>query len=519
MKAGQLFVTIGAFVFGLALTASAGEKILFVPLDNRPVCLDYTVDSFRKAEYEVVTPPKEFIASNTNQGNPEELLAFLDQEAPGASGAVVSGDAVIYGGLVNSRTHELPQETLQKRADALLSFKKKHPDVPLYAFSTIMRSPRWSGAPVEPAYYSQYGPQIFRWGELRDKAELGLLKKKEHRELAELEAALPEDVRADVLSRREKNGRVLVHLAEGLKQGTLDYFLIGRDDSAPYSEAHRDARHFMEAVKDVPAYKLRSFAGADELGMVLLNRAVNRARGRTPLVYGFYTEGVGEKTVPSYEDNTIRHSYREHVLAAGAYPAQFDKRADLVLGLFTPVDGVTYGADGPQNSNTLKPEQQQFLAKTEHYLADGKNVGIADVAFGNGGSNGLVKALFDRKDAYRLGSYAGWNTASNSLGYALGQGLLREKLTDKDREILLNTRYLDDWAYQSNVRQQVRKDLIWANQWPDGKLDGDQLKQAEQFITNGMLKTVGPVMGNDAVKEYKFRLPWKRTFEVEVSRK
>ncbi len=497
-------------------TAQAAEKILFVPLDNRPVSLSYTVDTFRRAGYDVVTPPAELIASDTNSGNPEGLLSWLNQEAPGASGAVVSGDAMIYGGLVTSRTHALPAETLEQRTEALLSFKKKHPDVPLYAFSTIMRSPRWSGAPVEPAYYSQYGPQLFRWGQLRDKQELGLLKKKDRKELADLEQVLPKDIRQDLLNRRAKNRTVLVQLADGLKDGALDYFLIGRDDSAPYSEAHRDARHFMAAVQDVPAYKLRSFAGADELGMVLLNRAVNKAQGRTPLVYGYYPEGKGKETVPSYEDNTVGHSYREHVLAAGAYPAQFDKRADLLLALHTPVDGITHGANESQNGYTLDPEQERFLKRTETYLAAGRNVGMADMAFSNGGSNALVKALFDRGDAYRLGSYAGWNTASNSLGYALGQGLLRPNLAGTDREQLLTVRYLDDWAYQSDVRQQVRKDLIWANQWPDGKLDGAQLKQVETFITEKMQAKPAPYMGQERVGQYGFRLPWKRSFEVEV---
>lgn len=514
----HLLFTICALLASVMGAAQAAEKILFVPLDNRPVSLSYTVDSFRRAGYDVVTPPAEYIASNTNTGDPDGLAEWLDREAPGASGAVVSGDALLYGGLVNSRTHHLSEKTLEQRASRLLAFKKKHPDVPLYAFSTIMRSPRWSGAPVEPAYYSQYGPQLFRWGQLRDKQELGLLKKKEARELEGLEQALPEAVRQDLLKRRAKNRAMLVILADGLKTGALDYFLIGRDDSAAYSEAHRDARHFMETVQDVPSYKLRSFAGADELGMVLLNRAVNKVRGKTPLVYGYYPEGKGKVTVPSYEDNTVEHSYREHVLAAGAYPAQFDKRADLVLGLHTPVDGVTYGANELENGYTLGPEQERFLQRTEQYLAAGKNVGLADIAFGNGGSNALVKALFDRGDAYRLGSYAGWNTASNSLGYALGQGLLRPQLSDADREHLLTVRYLDDWAYQSDVRQQVRKELIWANQWPDGKLDEVQTKQAEQFITEKMKEKMTPCLGGKRVGQYEFRLPWKRTFEVEVKK-
>lgn len=504
-------------------TPAAGEKLLFVPLDNRPVSLAYTVDSFRKAGVQVETPPLALLSSDRQNGDPEKLFQWLDFHASGADGAVVATDSLIYGGLVPSRTHELPESTLAERAKALLAFKAKHPGVPLYGFATIMRSPKWSSAPAEPAYYAQYGPQLFRWGELRDRDRLGLLKKKEKKELAWLQVQLPENIRQDLLDRRRKNLEVLRLLAEGLGQGSLDYLLLGRDDSAPYSEAHRDAAVLLESVDKTWGYKLRSFSGADELGMTLLNRALNKARGITPLVYAYYNEGKGPETVASYEDSPIRTSYRQHVLAAGAYPAQFDRRADLVLGIYTPVTGVTVGADTASNINTLDGPGRRFLKRTREYVLQGANTGVADIAFGNGGSNALVQGLFTGyKDelgplGYQLGSYAGWNTASNSLGYALGQGLLRPYLNDADRQELLTTRYLDDWAYQSRARQQVRQELVWPQKWTDGRLTDDQTKQAEKLVTEKMKTTGEPVLGK-RVEQYEYRLPWHRTFEVEVKK-
>ncbi len=495
---------------------NAAEKILFIPLDNRPVSLEYTADSFRKAGVEVCTPPISLLASDQKSGDPEGLLQWLDQEAPGSSGAVVASDSVIYGGLVNSRTHELPEAILQKRAQQLLTFKQKHPLVPLYVFGTVMRSPKWSSAPAEPTYYVQYGPQIFQWGVLRDKKELGLLKKKEVQQLVEMERAIPETIRQDVLSRRDKNRNVLQVIAEGILEGKLDYFLIGRDDSAPYSEAHRDARHLLAELDTVPAYKIRSFSGTDELGMVLLNRALNKARGTVPLVYGFYGRGVGKATVPSYEDGPIGQSYREHVLAAGGYPAQSAKWADLVLGINTRQDGTTPGADTNLNTDTLDPTTKDFLDQAASYLRQKKNVGIADIAFGNGGSNALMKELFHRQQQYEMGSYAGWNTAGNSLGYALGQGLLRPYLPEADRKTLLEIRYLDDWIYQSKVRQALRRNVIYPHQWPDGKLTEEETAAAEAYLTPAMKKAAAPYLKND-VENYTYRLPWHRTFEIQVS--
>ncbi|MGN8792163.1 DUF4127 family protein [Acidaminococcus fermentans] len=513
---------LGAFVVLLmgVCAPAAAEKILFIPLDNRPVSLAYTADSFRKAGVQVVTPPESLLASDRQSGDPEKLACWLDQEARGAQGAVVSVDSYIYGGLVPSRTHELDSAVLARRAEDLLAFQSRHPGVPLYAFATVMRSPRWSSAPAEPAYYAQYGPQIFRWGQLRDRQRLGQLTRKEKKELAQVEKALPLDIRRDVLERRKKNLFVLKGLTRGLERGKLDYLLIGRDDSAPYSEAHRDAEDLAAFADSAFRHKFRSFSGADELGMVLLNRAMNKARGETPLVYAWYNGGAGPATVPSYEDGPIRRSFREHVLAAGGFPARTDKRADLVLGLYTPADGVTLGADVPANGTELDEMGRQFLATARQYVEKGRNVGIADVAFGNGGSRALVETLLRKEGereplGYRLGSYAGWNTAGNSLGYALGQGMLRPYLSDRDRQDLLTVRYLDDWLYQSRVRQEVRQQLIWPNQWPDGKLTDDQTARAETMITEKMEKEGTPLLGKRP-EQYRYRLPWHRTFEVAV---
>ena len=63
---------------------AAAEKILFIPLDNRPVSLVYTADSFRKAGVQVVTPPESLLASDRQSGDPEKLACWLDQEARGA---------------------------------------------------------------------------------------------------------------------------------------------------------------------------------------------------------------------------------------------------------------------------------------------------------------------------------------------------------------------------------------------------------------------------------------------------
>ena len=91
----------------LTSLAEAGGRILFVPLDDRPVCLDYTADTFKAAGWDIETPPRDIIASFDHNGDPDKLYAWLASNATGSSAVVVSSDSMIYGGLVGSRTHKL----------------------------------------------------------------------------------------------------------------------------------------------------------------------------------------------------------------------------------------------------------------------------------------------------------------------------------------------------------------------------------------------------------------------------
>ena len=246
---------------------AAKGTLLFVPLDNRPVCLDYTVQTMEAAGWEVKTPPREYIANEKSMGEPEHMLTWLEQNASEAVAIVASSDALIYGGLVASRTHELPLEVLLERAQRLVDFRQRYgKQKQLYLFATIMRSPKASSAPVEPAYYKEWGPKLFRLGALEDKRELKLLKRREAKELAALRQAIPQEIITDLYTRRANNIMATELLLHGVESGDFDYFLIGRDDTAPFSQAHREARSMEILVSELPKERIRFFAGADQLG-------------------------------------------------------------------------------------------------------------------------------------------------------------------------------------------------------------------------------------------------------------
>lgn len=501
----------------LCQTAWAAKgTILYIPMDNRPVCLDYTVQTMQAAGWDVQTPPTAYIANEKNMGEPEQLFAWLEDNMENSVAVVASSDALLYGGLVASRTHTIPLEILQKRAERLVDLKDTYGDKNIYIFTTIMRSPKASGAPVEPEYYKEWGQKIFRLGELEDKLELKAIKRREIKELADLRAELPLEIQTDLYTRRAHNIMATELLLHGVESGDFDYLLIGRDDTAEYSQAHREARSMDILVRELPKERIRFFAGADQLGLVLLSRAANRLQYKLPLVNVIYAAGKGGATVPSYEDNTLADSAKQHIYAAGAFPVRLRRHADLVLAVNTPTNGVTIEAGSTANNGVLAPETKNFIRKVER-IVQNQPVALADVKYGNGADNALVKGLFENKLAYKLAAYGGWNTAGNSLGFALAQGLLSKDYDEEAKKTLLEQRYLDDWAYQANVRMTTYTQLIWPNYWPNSGLDAEQCAAAEKFITREVYKISEPYL-QTAAEKYQFTLPWKRMFEVRVTK-
>lgn len=518
MKKVLLMFLMAVMMYCQPAAAANKGTILYIPMDNRPVCLDYSVQTMRAAGWDVKVPPREFIADADKNGNPEKMFMWLEDNMPESLAVVASSDALLYGGLVASRTHEIPPEVIKERAQKLLDLKKDYGNKLVYVFTTIMRSPKMSGAPVEPAYYEQWGNKLFRLGALEDKLEAKEINRREVRELAELRYAIPKDVLEDMYSRRHSNIKATELLMHGVESGDFDYMLIGRDDTATYSQAHREARELDILVNELPKERIRFFAGADQLGLLLLSRASTRLQYHLPFVNTVYAPGKGGKTIPSYEDDVVAVSAKHHIYAAGAIPVARNKDAELTLALNTPYDGVTLEASSAVNDYTLTPETEKFTETLQNLLDAGKNVAVADIKYGNGADNALVSTLFEQGNAYRLAAYSGWNTAGNSLGFALAQGLLTDMYAPGAKNELLSVRYLDDWAYQANVRMRVYQELIWPQHWPNSGLDVQQAEAAEKRITKDIRELAEPLMG-DSVQNYRFTLPWQRMFEVYVAEK
>ena len=491
-----------------AVLSKSRGTMVYVPMDTRPVCKDYTVATMQAAGWNIVVPPDELLSSLERDGQPDKLLEWLEQNAKEAVAVVASADALIYGGLVDSRTHHIEPSVLQSRAERLLSLKQKKHSPDIYVFVTIMRTPKASAAPAEPVYYEEWGGKLFRQGVLLDKNELQGLSRKETKELQALNHEIPRNVIADFYGRRRDNIRTTELLLHGIESDSFNYLLVGRDDTSPLSQAHKEARYMSSLVNNFSNTKIRFFSGADQLGLVLLTQAANRLTYNTPLVYTEFGAGKGGATVPTYEDDTVAESAKQHIFAAGGFPSRNPDTADYILLVNTPYNGKTLEASDVKNSGVADKNTRAFADKVQTYLEKDKKVIVSDSAYGNGADNALVKELFRRGIAYDLAAYGGWNTSGNTLGFALSQGIESPYYEGNAAKDLLTVRYLDDWAYQANARMDVYKNVIWPNYMTNSGYTPEQRRIAEAAIKESITKVSEPVMGNVA-KDYDFKLPWR----------
>jgi len=504
--------------------ASLNKTIIFVPHDNRPISFKQTADNIRDLGYEVLTPPEELLGNRENPyAKPEELSKWVIENAKKADAAVISSDSMVYGSLVASRKHNLSEDVVLARVHNFEKIHQANPNMKLYVFGSIMRTPQTSEASgsEDANYYAQYGTDIARYTALTDKLEQDGLTHKERKQLKQYEQKIPKAALADWLSRRQGNFLVSKNLIDLARNDVITYLALGCDDNAKYSQTNKERRALDNYGSDLGELKYQSVAGIDEIGYVLLTRAVNNLQGDIPFVSVHYAKGTGENTIPAYSNEPIKNSIAIHIKMAGGMKVNSDKRADLVFMVNTNFDGTTGAANDLNNLYIPNENIIDFVNMVDEAIQANKKVGIGDITFGNGSDNALMFSLYGKNLLDKLNAYSGWNTPTNSTGYALAMGM-GANYTDRVGILkMLEVRYLDDWLYQANIRQAVANRL---NSIP-GEGDYGNTKTrtlpAEKLATEVLQKMIADYglekfEGQSYVADAQIRFPWQRMFEADI---
>ena len=441
-------------------------NIAFLPIDNRPVC--YTMPKIIAGidnDIELFIPDREFLGDLNNIAKTDKLFDWLEN-LPNQDAIIISLDTLIYGGLIPSRRGKETLPELKNRLEKLKNIlKNKHAKV--FAFSSIMRISNNNYNEEEKEYWAKYGKKIFEYSYNLHKN-------------GEAQTDVPPEIIEDYLNTRKRNFEVNKIYLEWQKEGLFETMVFSKDDCAQFGLNVKEA-------KELEALGGYTKTGADEIPLSLLSRAINKKLK----IYPVFLEPKYKNLISNYEDVSVENSVKGQIELAGCEISTNENDADLILYVNNFIDH--------QGEIVMKTDTKNFYGE---FKIPQKPYMIADVRFANGADNAFVKALFknniDDKNFY---GYSAWNTTANTLGSLICGAKFKYCAKNYNKENfnkLQVTRFLDDWAYQANVRQMLLK--------PDINELTLLMKEFEPMVENILNSKI----------DVKYSYPWNRLFEVEI---
>lgn len=428
-------------------------KICFIPIDNRPVCYNLAKDIAAIDEnIELFIPPREFLGDLTRSAGVNEIIEWIEN-IPECDAMVISLDTIAYGGLIPSRRSPDSIDKIKirlNRLKPLLEGKK------VYAFSSIMRISNNNYNEEEKEYWKDRGKKIFEYS------------------YSGVNDGIPQAILDDYLATRKRNFEInKTYLNWG-----LNTLIFSKDDCAPKGFNVDEAR-------ELERLGAKTKTGADEIPLTLLARAIEKEIK----VFVEFTEPDYKDCISNYEDVSIEKSVQGQLELGGFTQVQTREEADVILIVNNFIEKQGEHVMGW----TTQPFRKTFTPPDKPYA-------IADVRYANGADNDFVEQLLPQIDLKNFYGYAGWNTSANTIGSLLAGVKVRwnaGKYNEAAFKRLQIIRFLDDWAYQANVRGMI-----------ENPCDIQDLMKPYEIKLAEIFGQIPPI-------EYLY--PWSRKFEVEIS--
>lgn len=517
-------------------------RLALIPLDERHWCGDAPVKMARIAGCEVLLPPRHMLGDMKQPGSFHELGDWLRSVAEQVEGLVVAAETLAYGGLLQSRISRTPFEEARKNVSVLRQIRAEYPELPIFAFTIVMRIPAYDSDQQEPDYWEHHGKDIHTYSQLLDRVKRHG-KDEDRLALVELKRRIPVEHLEDWHWRRSRNHKLNLELLEYVEDGTLDFLLITQDDSSEYGVSAAEQRALRRRISELGIEdRALVYPGADEVAMVLVARHINLHFGRRPAFYPRYSSVRGPLIIPRYEDRPLGESVKSQVYAVGGRLAEGPQEADIMLFLNSPGDEQVeaHQQNSVNSVDTAARNLLDFVESIIHYSDKGLLAAVADVAYSNGADGRLISLLLRKVGLKRIAAYAGWNTAGNTLGTVVAHAAMvhavGKDVSDKVKraaakahlEFLL-LRLLEDWGYQVVVRSKLYPQVVAEGLNPH-KL-GEAWREVEARVAAEMRAFAENAFGNLQPEDLAWygeavgltpvgvRLeniwqPWKRMFNV-----
>ena len=441
-------------------------KICFIPIDNRPVCYNLAVDiAAIDKDIELFIPPREYLGSLTKYADVDKIYEWF-KELPQVDKVILSLDTIAYGGLIPSRRANYSEKEIKER---VLKFRSEwvKRKAKVLAFSSIMRISNNNYNEEEKEYWKDYGTRIFEYSYNTHKCSLGNLG-------SPIQNLIPKSILNDYLMTRQRNFNINKMYLEWQKLGYFDELIFSKDDCAEYGFNVKEAKELEKLGGKV-------ITGADEIPISLLSRSIEKKLSVNPI----FIEDDSKDLISNYEDVSIEKSVLNQLNLAGI---EVKKDADITL--------IVNNFKDHQGEIVMKRPTELFSGEIK--LPDSPYM-IADVRNANGADNNFVEKILPQINLDNFYGYSAWNTSANSLGTLICAAKIKfnaKEYDDKAFKKVQMIRFLDDWAYQANVRQMIDKPQDIKN----------YMKLFEEKISK--------VLDIEIKNNYTY--PWDRLFEVEV---
>ena len=444
-------------------------KICVIPIDNRPVCYNLVKDITKiDKNIELYIPPRNMLGGLKKSADVVGLYSWLCK-LPEVDAIIISLDTIAYGGLIPSRRSDEYFEDIKAR---MLDFKEilATKNAKIYAVSSIMRISNNNCNEEEKEYWNKYGKYIFEYSYTKHQyaSNLGLE--------SPVKRLIPPEILSDYKRTRLRNFRINQMYLEWEKEGFFDTLIFSKDDCAEYGFNVMEAEHLVRMGGKV-------ITGADEIPLSLISRAINTKLSVAPV----FIEDSSKNLISNYEDVPIETCVKNQLNFAGVTVTDIDN-ADIIL--------IVNNFKDHQGEIVMKNPTEQFSG--ELTLPD-KPYMVADVRNANGADNNFVNELITKFKYDNFYGYSAWNTSANSIGSLICGAKVKFGAVNYNETAfkkLQMIRFLDDWAYQANVRQEITKPC--------------DIREKMKPYENKISKILDLPIKN----EYFY--PWDRLFEIEV---
>ena len=509
------------------------HKVILIPLDTRPPCQKMVIDSGKMAGIEVITPPSEIMDYYTLAGDTKELRKWLLENVNQADGVIVSVDQLLHGGLLASREASSKDDDSATLLQFLRQLKQLAPDKEIYAFNILPRI-------TPPPTINSSSKKIIKISRLVD--EINTFGNKDDIKLLEdLKQDIDKEdlnVYLDLFKRNTKLNKELINLAN---ENVITKLIIGQDDGEDFGVPNMEKKALVNYLhsNNINSDKVLITRGADEVALSLLASFVQKQTHYKPKVFIEYNDDKAPNTIMPFMAGSVGSTVEEKLIMANSTKVDSPSKAGIILYIYIGTD-------------TNGKSRQESAGKIKKYLQEGKKVALVDLSKHFSAQESLFPILLKEEvPINQLISYAGWNTASNSIGTAFANAIIYKAMRPEfnntndilclefNRLTLLYNRILEDYYYLKDIIDVVNTTLVNNGYKNVNDLDIEHnYKWAKYILQTSMDKKADslwqtksaqmPITVQTPEGNYKLTLrylkadayfPWPRTFEIYLDSK